>query len=395
MMRSLFGSSWALQNQMGCGLALFEAVRTVKLLNPIGKQGSIHYAQDGKVQAGQDTQLKHTEMYDGYTDDFGVFKEGPPTTIRLEYVRSPEHSFSQVVLEKNIWSPFQVPGNMSTYTPFYYDWKGFASRDYWGHRSGTNPGSRVRLGHYKKQEQREFGRRIMVNHHPQKRVPKWLACIVHNERAKSFIGFFLYANGAYCAELLTYKQLPRLVYNKPFQGSIPTIGQTVELSEVTYGKELHSLEMYPEHGGVLCRASGTAAVVLRGSEPNLVPVLMPSKEVRLFDATCHATFGRRAGVMYKNARIYSARSVAEKDPHRPKVHAKTKRVSSHPAGGGNGGSPNLLVPLDWRLHPRNCVKTKYWLSGYILRGRQYQKNATVADIRAKTYSWANRDAVYR
>lgn len=239
-MRSLLGSSCHNPCVAGLSGALLHAVRTVKLLNPIGKQGSVHYAQEGKVVAGQDTQLKHTEMYDGYTDDFGVFKEGPPTTIRLEYIRSPEHAYSQMVLEKSIWSPFQVPGNMATYTPLYYDWKGFASRDYWGHRSGTNPGSRVRLGHYKRQELREFGRRIMVNHHPQRHVPKWLACIVHNERQKSFVGFFLYANGAYCAELLTYKQLPRLVYNKPFQGSIPTIGQTVELSEVTYGKELHS-----------------------------------------------------------------------------------------------------------------------------------------------------------
>lgn len=369
--------------------------RWAKLLNPSAVHGSVQYSQTGKVVAGQDTHLKHTERYDGFTDDYGVFKEGPPTTLRLEYVRSPDHAYSQMVLEKFIWSPFQVQANMATYTPLYYDWQGFSSRDYWGHRSGTNPGSRVRMGHFKRQELRSMDARVMINHHPQKRVPKWLACIVHNERRKSFVGFFLYANGAYCAELLTYKQLPRIVYNKSFQGSVPTIGQTVELSEVTYGKELHSVEMYPQHGGTICRASGTAAVVLRGTEPNLVPLLLPSKEVRLFDASCHGTFGRRAGVMYKNRRIYSARSKEKNDPKRPMVHAKTKRVSSHPAGGGNGGSPNLLLPLDWRLHPRNCVKTKYWLSGYILKGRQYHKNTTVAELRTKTYSWANRDAVYR
>ncbi|GET86157.1 ribosomal protein L2, putative [Leishmania tarentolae] len=374
---------------------LFMSRRGVKLVNPIGKQGSQHYGLEPKLEAGRDTQLKHTEMYDGYTDDFGVFKEGPPVTLRLEYVRSPDHGYSQHILQKDVWSPFQVGANMMSYTPLYYDWKGFSSRDYFGHRSGTNPGSKVLLGHYRRDEVRSWGYRIMVNHKPQKRIPKWLACVVHIPRKKTFLGFFLYANGAYVAELLTYKQLPRIIYNKAFQGCLPTIGQTVSLTEVTYGKEIHSVEMYPGHGGVICRASGTAAVVLRGSEPNLVPLLLPSKEVRLFDSTCHAVFGRRAGVMYNKQRNFSKRSVEENMPHRPKVHSKTKRVSSHPAGGGNGGSPNLLTPLDWRIHPRNCVKTKYWLSGYILRGRQYNRNQPVADLKSKTYSWAHRDPVYR
>lgn len=380
---------------LGVSTTLLAAQRGAKLLNPIGKQGSQHYGADSKLQAGQDTQLKHTEVYDGYTDDFGVFKEGPPTTIRLEYVRSPDHAFSQMILQKNIWSPFQVPNNMKTYTPLFYDWNGFSSRDYWGHRSGTNPGSRVQLGHYKRQERRMTESRVMINHKPQRRVPKWLACIAHYERQQSFVGFFLYQNGAYCAELLTYKQLSRIVYNKHFQSCVPTVGQSIELKEVTYGKELHSVEMYPGHGGVICRSSGTAAVVLRGSEPNLVPLLLPSKEVRLFDTNCGATFGRRAGVMYKYQRNFGARQREATHPKRPCVHAKSKRVSSHPAGGGNGGSPNLLVPLDWRLHPRNHVKTKYWLSGYILRGRQYNKHQTVADLKTRTYSWANRDSVYR
>ena len=99
--------------------------------------------------------------------------------------------------------------------------------------------------------------------------------------------------------------------------------------------------------------------------------------------------------MYKHYRLFGEQNVGEFAPKRPVVHSKKKRVNSHPAGGGNGGKGNLVVPLDWRIHPRNSVKTKYWLSGYILRGRQYNKWSSVADIKSKTYSWANRDAVYR
>lgn len=366
-------------------------------MNPSGIQGGQHYGKTSpSLIAGKDVALKHTEMYDGYTDDFGVFKEGPPVTLRLEYLRSPVHGYSQQELQKDLWSPFQVGRSMMHFTPFYYDWKGFSSRDYWGHRSGTNPGSKVMMGHYKRNELYANASRVMIHHHPRRMIPKWLACVAHYPRRKTLVGFFLYANGAYAVELLTYKQLPRLIYNKPsLQGSLPTLGQSVSLQEVTYGKEVHSVEAYPNHGSVFCRASGTASIILRGSEPHLIPLLLPSKEVRLFDQTCKAVFGRRAGVMYKHQRNFGARNVEENMPHRPKVHAKSKRVSAHPAGGGNGGSPNLVVPLDWRLHPRNAVKTKYWLSGYILRGRQYNRNQTIADAKTQVYSWSNRDPVYR
>lgn len=368
--------------------------RSLRTVNPTGTIGS-SYQNTPIKKGGLDELVRHTEVYDGYTDDLGSFKEGPPLSLRLEYLRSPEHSWSEDRYTKVMWSPFEADNTYKHYTPFYFDYKGFSSRNYFGRRSGTDPGSRQILGHYRRREMQGRLQRTAVSHHTIRRVPKWLACICHYPQYKSYVGFFLYANGAYAAELLTFKQLPRIIYNKPFQGSIPTIGQTVDLSEVSYGKDIHSLEMYPGYGQKLCRSSGTSAVVLRGSEPGLVPVLLPSKEVRLFDTSCYATFGRRAGVMYRDAKWQNCRAVNKYHPRCPMVHAKSKPVSEHPAGGGNGFSWNLVVPLDWRLHPRNQVRTKYWLSGYIIKGRMQNKMTPVADIKAKAYSWASRDKIYR
>ena len=208
------------------------------------------------------------------------------------------------------------------------------------------------------------------------------------------VGFFLYANGAYVAELLTYKQLPRIVYNKSFQGCVPTLGQTVELGDVSYGKEVHSVEKYPGYGGSMCRASGTAAVVLRGTDPMLVPLMLPSREVRLYDRNALAVFGRRAGVMMNKVRTFGIFDVRKRLSYRPRVKMMKRQVSKHPAGGTKSRA-NLLVNLNWRVHPYQQVRSKYWLSGYILRGKQYQKFQSVADIKSKTYSWASRDKVYR
>lgn len=368
--------------------------RSVRVVNPIGEQESFAYSSTPKMKAGLNVAPKPSEFYDGYTDDFGVFKEGPPTTLRLEYVRSPEHLKSDDIYHQYLWSPFQVGPDMLTYTPLYYDYRGFNSRDRWGHRFGSAPGDRV-TSHYNKQENCTSDPRWLLNYSPQRHIPKWLACVVNDQRRHRMIGFFLYANGVYCAELLTFKQLPRLTYNRPFQGCIPTIGQRITLAEVTYGKEVSVLETYPGYGGSVARGPGASAVILRGSDPTLIPVLMPSKEVRLFEPTCEATFGRCAGVMHRYTRIYGHGNVKDLRPKRPRARCKAMRVSQHPAGGGNGFKYNMVLRLDWKIHPFMKVKTKYWLSGYILRGRQYQRKASVADIKAKVHNLKDRDPVYR
>ena len=369
--------------------------RGLKTVTPISGTGSATYQNSPIKKSGMDELVRHTEVYDGYTDDMGSFKEGPPLSLRLEYIRSLEHSGARNRYTKYIWSPFEADNTYKHYTPFFFDHERFSSRNYFGRRSGTDPGCRTILGHYRRREMQHRNPRVAINHHPVRRVPKWLACICHYPQNSSYVGFFLYANGSYAAELLTFKQLPRIVYNKPFQASIPTLGQTVDLTEVTYGKDLHSLEMYPGYGAKIARASGTSAVVLRGSEPGLVPVMLPSKEVRLFDTSCYATFGRRAGVMSRETQWAHYRDTNRYKPGSPRIHAKSKSVSTHPAGGGNGTGFNLVVPLNWRVHPRNQVRHKYWLSGYIIRGRQQNKSTPAADIKSKAYSWASRDKIYR
>lgn len=360
----------------------------VKMLGPLNTSGPVHYSSDPKMRGGQDLSLKMTEVFDGFSDDFGVFKEGPPSTLRLEYLRSPHHVDQNTVFEKYWWSPFNAPNDMQTWSPIYYDGKGWSGCDYWGHRKLPN-------AHYKKQEFRLNMNRYRVNLHPQMRVPKWLACIVHDQRHKQILGFFLYSNGAYCAELLTYKQLPRLSYNKPFQGFMPTIGQTIDLSEVTYGKEIHSVEMYPGYGGRVANCNGTAAVVLRGSEPNLVPLLMPSREIRLFDSSARAVFGRRAGLMYKKTRYQSIRNVQTWTPKRPQVVSAKRKVHEHPHGGGNGFKRGASFHVDWKWEPLTNLRSRYYMNAYVIKGASNTKFSSVSDLKSKTYSWATRDPIIR
>ena len=373
------------------------ARRGIRVVTPIGHRGPLHYSGEQRFVAGQDVALKHTECYEGYTDDFGTYKDGPPQTLRLEYLRSPEHRNSQTIQHRFLWSPFEAGADLKTYTPLYANDRYLSSHDYWGHRNGPAPGDLTAKwrGFYERKQHKWNSTHVTINTKPQMYVPKWLSCIVHDLRRKRFVGFFLYADGAYCAELLTYKQLPRLAYNRPYNACMPTIGQRVQLGDVSYGKEVMAVEGYPGYGARFAMSAGTACVVLRGTDPNLVPLLLPSKEVRLFDKTAAATFGRNAGVMYRQAQYKGRGNKNFLNPTRNRVTNKKKRVSEHNAGGGYGWKRQLQLPLNYREFPVFNCKTKYWLSGYIVRGHQYTKMSTVADLKSKAYNLGSRDPVYR
>uniref|UniRef100_A0A7S4KGR4 Large ribosomal subunit protein uL2 C-terminal domain-containing protein n=1 Tax=Paramoeba aestuarina TaxID=180227 RepID=A0A7S4KGR4_9EUKA len=345
--------------------------------------------------AGRDVNMKWTEFYDGYTDKFGTFKEGAPVSLRLEYIRSPNHKSAATEQFRYLWSPFEVGNDKAIYSPLFWDRQSYADRDSNGHRRGPTPGARYEnLSRYRKTEVPFGGLRWSVNYKPRKNIPKWLAQIVHDKERRRHLGFFLYADGCYVVELLSYKQLPRLVYNKFFQMYIPTIGQTVELSQLTYGKEFHSLEKYPGSGAAMVRAAGASAIILRGTEPNLVPVLLPSGEVRLFDDKCQAVYGRRAGVMQRDARFGAWSTRRGISLKRPKKSGKNCSMKDHPAGAGNGTKRHLMFPVTSQLHPVR-QKTKHWLSGYTLRGRLHNKHMNMAEIKQQNYGWKSRPAVYR
>eukprot|EP00760_Papus_ankaliazontas_P015687 PhM_4_TR16666/c0_g1_i1/m.23874/K02886/RP-L2, MRPL2, rplB; large subunit ribosomal protein L2 len=363
-------------------------------VKPPNQQSPTYYDGEAKLWAGRDTNMKWTEYYDGFTDDFGTFKEGPASALRLEYIRSPQHKTTNLSHLRYMWSPFAVGNDRAIYTPFFYDRQSYSGRDTAGHHRPWVPGGRILAGMRTKRECHINGYRFSLNFKPQVKVPKWLACIVHDRRKRRFIGFFLYANGCYVAEALTYKQLPRLVYNKYHQLYLPTLGQTVELNQVTYGKEMHSLELYPGHGAKIARAAGTSAVILRGTEPNLIPVLMPSTEVRLFEDNSKCVFGRRAGVMQRYTRYGGVRSMFDDRMKKPHMSKQAMKLNQHPNGGGNGSKWHLSFMLNFMIHP-NRQRTNHWLSGYVLRGRQYNKHLSVGEIKERSYGWTSRDPVYR
>lgn len=114
------------------------------------------------------------------------------------------------------------------------------------------------------------------------------------------------------------------------------VGNTLPLSKIPAGTQVHNLEIRPGMGGQVVRGAGSAAVV-QGKEGNFVIIKMPSSEVKRFDPACFATIGQVGNVEYKNKRIGKA-GVNRRKGIRPSVRGVAQHPGAHPHGGGEGRS---------------------------------------------------------
>src|SRR5579871_1988450 len=73
-------------------------------------------------------------------------------------------------------------------------------------------------------------------------------------------------------------------------GSDVRIGNTLPLSEMPLGTDVHNVELKIGKGGQLCRSAGMSANVV-AKEGEYVTLRMPSSEMRLVHAKCIATIG--------------------------------------------------------------------------------------------------------
>ena len=74
----------------------------------------------------------------------------------------------------------------------------------------------------------------------------------------------------------------------------PSLGSVLPLEKIPDGTEIYNIEINPGDGGKLVRAAGTSAYVI-AHEKEGVKVMLPSKQIRIFNPKCRAQIGRVAG----------------------------------------------------------------------------------------------------
>ena len=123
----------------------------------------------------------------------------------------------------------------------------------------------------------------------------------------------------------------------------PELGNTLPLTNIPGGLEIHNIEMNPGQGGKLVRSAGGVAR-LGAKEGEWSVVILPSGEMRRVKSKCRATIGQIGNLDWINVSI----GKAGRSRHmgiRPHTRAKAMNPIDHPLGGGEGRSNGGRHPV--------------------------------------------------
>ncbi len=135
-------------------------------------------------------------------------------------------------------------------------------------------------------------------------------------------------------------------------------GNTMLLSSIPVGVEIHNLQLYPGYKSYLIRSAGTAGQILAKEQDHAV-IKLPSGEIRKFALNCFATIGRVSNLEHKDISIGKAGRMRHRGI-RPRVRAVAMNPIDHPMGGGEGKASGGRHPCNEK--------------GFIAKGKKTRKH---------------------
>ncbi|MCB8991269.1 MAG: 50S ribosomal protein L2 [Ardenticatenaceae bacterium] len=196
-------------------------------------------------------------------------------------------------------------------------------------------------------------------------VPARVATIEYDPNRSARIALLFYADGE---KRYIIAPLGLHVGDKVMSGPNADIrpGNTLPLSSIPLGTQIHNIELQEGKGGQLVRSAGTSAQLLSRDHPLYAIVRLPSGEERYIPHNCLATIGQVGNVEHGNVKL----GKAGRKRHmgiRPTVRGSAMTPRDHPHGGGEGRSPIGMAgpktpwgqPAQGRRTRRNKRTDKY------------------------------------
>src|SRR6185503_9282949 len=116
----------------------------------------------------------------------------------------------------------------------------------------------------------------------------------------------------------------------------PDLGNSLPLSAIPLGANIHNIEIAPGRGGQIARSAGQQAT-LSNREAGYALVKLPSGEIRRIHESCFATIGQVGNVDHMNVASGKAGRTRWQG-RRPHVRGMVMNPIDHPMGGGQGKS---------------------------------------------------------
>lgn len=133
-------------------------------------------------------------------------------------------------------------------------------------------------------------------------------------------------------------------------------GNTMLLSNIPFGTNVHNIEMKPGKGGQIARSAGSYCQLV-GRTNGYAQLKMPSGEMRMVPEGCRATIGVVSNSDHSNRKV----GKAGKKRHlgiRPTVRGVAMNPVDHPHGGGEGRTSGGRHPVTPWAVPTKGHKTR-------------------------------------
>jgi large subunit ribosomal protein L2 len=133
-------------------------------------------------------------------------------------------------------------------------------------------------------------------------------------------------------------------------------GNSLPLTKIPLGTQIHNIEMKMGKGGQLARTAGSFAQLV-AKEGKYAQIKLPSGEVRMILVQCRATIGQIGNVEHENIDLGKAGRKRWMG-RRPKVRGVAMNPVDHPMGGGEGRSSGGRHPCSpWGI-PSKGYRTR-------------------------------------
>lgn len=123
-------------------------------------------------------------------------------------------------------------------------------------------------------------------------------------------------------------------------------GNTLPISSIPIGMQIHNVELRPGGGGQLARSAGTSCTLIKKGDDGYSLIRLPSGEQRLVLSKCMATIGALGNELHKNVK-YGKAGARRWLGRRPRVRGIAMNPVDHPHGGGRGKSKGRISQTPW------------------------------------------------
>jgi len=123
----------------------------------------------------------------------------------------------------------------------------------------------------------------------------------------------------------------------------PSVGNCLPLKNIPLGTAIHSIELRPGNGAVMCRSAGVGATLM-AREADWAQITLPSGEIRRVPSAGRATIGKVGNADHMNLTLGKAgrnRWLGR----RPHVRGTAMNPIDHPHGGGEGRTKGGRHPV--------------------------------------------------